>query len=244
MPNIVLFHRYPKDLLAPSGAWGPHHGPQPRRLLSRHFETTRHLLCKLDLETNWTGQHVSKRVKRMTKQQLFETSANRASQETTQIETLIGRLARTAELMDADINQEEKLASVSDPRDPAYPMIARSLKARRDNLTASISSLQALVNTGRNSTYSKQEEKASQSTAQIETLIRRLARTAEIMDADIKHEEKLAQVSDPRDPAYPMVAQSLKARRDNLRASIISLQSLLNAGGPQCPTARSVTAHD
>jgi type II secretory pathway component PulJ len=180
----------------------------------------------------------------MTKQQLFETSANRASQETTQIETLIGRLARTAELMDADINQEEKLASVSDPRDPAYPMIARSLKGRRDNLTASISSLQALVNTGRNSTYSKQEEKASQSTAQIETLIRRLARTAEIMDADIKHEEKLAQVSDPRDPAYPMVAQSLKARRDNLRASIISLQSLLNAGGPQRPTARSVTAHD
>jgi hypothetical protein len=176
----------------------------------------------LDLENELERQLVSKWVKQMTKQQLFETSW-------AQIETLIGRLARTAGVMDADIRQEEQLASVSNPRDPAYPMIARALKARRDNLAASISSLRALVNTGRNSTCSKQEDRASQRTAQIEALIGRLAGTAEIMDADIRQEERLALVSDPRDPAYPMIARALKARRDNLTSSILSLQALINA---------------
>jgi hypothetical protein len=121
---------------------GPHHRRKPRRLLSHHLETTRHLLCKLDLENELERQLVSKWVKQMTKQQLFETSW-------AQIETLIGRLARTAGVMDADIRQEEQLASVSNPRDPAYPMIARALKARRDNLTSSILSLQALINAER-----------------------------------------------------------------------------------------------
>jgi hypothetical protein len=121
---------------------GPHHQRKPRRLLSHHLETTRHLLCKLDLENELERQLVSKWVKQMTKQQLFETSW-------AQIETLIGRLARTAGVMDADIRQEEQLASVSNPRDPAYPMIARALKARRDNLTSSILSLQALINAER-----------------------------------------------------------------------------------------------
>jgi hypothetical protein len=208
---------------------GPHHRRKPRRLLSHHLETTRHLLCKLDLENELEWQLVSKWVKQMTKQQLFETSWDKASQKMAQIETLIGRLARTAGVMDADIRQEEQLASVSNPRDPAYPMIARALKARRDNLAASISSLTALVNTGRNSTCSKQEDRASQRTAQIEALIGRLAGTAEIMDADIRQEERLALVSDPRDPAYPMIARALKARRDNLTSSILSLQALINA---------------
>src|ERR1700746_1396419 len=85
---------------------GPHHRRKPRRLLSHHLETTRHLLCKLDLENELERQLVSKWVKQMTKQQLFETSW-------AQIETLIGRLARTAGVMDADIRQEEQLASVS-----------------------------------------------------------------------------------------------------------------------------------
>ena len=73
---------------------------------------------------------------------------------------------------------------------------------------------------------------ASRDMAQIEALIRRLARTADVVDADIKHEEQIAFVSDPRDPAYPMLARTLKARRDNLRASIVSLRALVNPGSP------------
>jgi hypothetical protein len=50
------------------------------------------------------------------------------------------------------------------------------------------------------------------------------------MDTDIRHEEQLASVSNSRDPAYPMIARTLKARRDNLMASIVFLQALVNAG--------------
>ena len=84
----------------------------------------------------------------MAKQHRFETVRDKAPRDTTQVEKLIGRLARTAEIMESDIRHEEQLASVSDPRDPAYPMIARTLKARRDNLMASIVFLQAMVNAG------------------------------------------------------------------------------------------------
>ena len=81
----------------------------------------------------------------MAKQHLFETARDIAPRDMSQIEKLIGRLARTAEIIDTDIRHEEQLVSVSDTRDPAYPMIARTLKARRDNLIASIGFLQALV---------------------------------------------------------------------------------------------------
>jgi hypothetical protein len=77
----------------------------------------------------------------MAKQQQFET----APQDVARIETFIARLARTAELLDEDIKGEEEGASVWDPRDPGYPMRARTLRTRRDNLRATIASLEALV---------------------------------------------------------------------------------------------------
>lgn len=63
---------------------------------------------------------------------------------------------------------------------------------------------------------------------QIETFISRLARTVEIITSDIAHEEQRSSVRDPHDPAYPMIARTLIARRDNLRASIVSLRAHAN----------------
>jgi len=77
----------------------------------------------------------------MAKQQRFET----APRNVVQIETFIARLARTAELLDEDIKQEEERASVRDPRDPGYPMRARTLRTRQENLRATIASLEALI---------------------------------------------------------------------------------------------------
>jgi len=44
-----------------------------------------------------------------------------------------------------DIEHEEAWAGVRDLSDPAYPMLARSLRARRENIGATIASLEALV---------------------------------------------------------------------------------------------------
>jgi hypothetical protein len=85
------------------------------------------------------------RVNSMTKQLPFGAVPKPAAHDVVQIETLIKRLARTAEIMDAEIGHEEQLSSVRDPGDPTYPMIARTLTARRDNLRASIVSLRKLI---------------------------------------------------------------------------------------------------
>jgi hypothetical protein len=90
-------------------------------------------------------QFVSNRVKSMTKQLPSEAVMKTAAHDVVQIETLIKRLARAAEIMDVEISYEEQLSSVRDPSDPAYPMIARTLTARRDNLRASVVSLQTLI---------------------------------------------------------------------------------------------------
>jgi hypothetical protein len=62
-----------------------------------------------------------------------------------QIATLIGSLSRSVELLTADIEHEEGRAGVRDVSDPTYPVLARSLRKRRDNITATIGSLQALA---------------------------------------------------------------------------------------------------
>jgi hypothetical protein len=61
---------------------------------------------------------------------------------------------------------------------------------------------------------------------QIATLIGDLSRTADILSADIEHEENRAGVRDVSDTAYPVLARSLRARRDNIRATIVSLENL------------------
>jgi hypothetical protein len=49
------------------------------------------------------------------------------------------------EMLTIDIEHEETQAGVRDLSDPTYPVLARSLRVRRDNIGATIASLEALV---------------------------------------------------------------------------------------------------
>ena len=62
-----------------------------------------------------------------------------------QIATLIADLWRSVEVLTADIEHEEMHSGVRNVADPNYPVLARSLRARRENLGATIASLEALT---------------------------------------------------------------------------------------------------
>ena len=83
----------------------------------------------------------------MRNQRLFDT-AHAATRDEVRIATLITALTRSMEVLSIDIDHEEERAQVCDILDAAYPMLARTLRARRDNLVATIAALEALVDTG------------------------------------------------------------------------------------------------
>lgn len=62
---------------------------------------------------------------------------------------------------------------------------------------------------------------------QLQALISDLRWRMQMLDADIREEERRAGISDPKNLAYPMLAQNLRARRDNIRVSITILESRL-----------------
>ena len=62
-----------------------------------------------------------------------------------QIETLVIHLSGRVRLLDSDIEAEEERTRCKDRRDAAYAILARTLVARRDNLSATIASLQERV---------------------------------------------------------------------------------------------------
>ena len=76
---------------------------------------------------------------------LPETLRTTAAVNRLRIATLIGNLSRSVELLTVDIEHEETQAGVRDLSDPAYPVLARSLRVRRDNLMETISLLEALA---------------------------------------------------------------------------------------------------
>ena len=76
---------------------------------------------------------------------LLETLRGTAATNKLQIATLIGSLSRSVELLTVDIAHEEARAGVRDLSDPAYPVLARGLRARRDNLMETIALLEALA---------------------------------------------------------------------------------------------------
>jgi len=76
---------------------------------------------------------------------LLETLRGTAAVNRLQIATLIGDLSRKVAILTTDIEHEETQAGVRDLSDPAYPVLARSLRVRRDNIWATIASLEALV---------------------------------------------------------------------------------------------------
>jgi hypothetical protein len=55
---------------------------------------------------------------------------------------LISNIDRHAQLLDQDIAEEEERAQVFYPSHPAYPILARALMARRDNLRTTIAALE------------------------------------------------------------------------------------------------------
>ena len=74
-----------------------------------------------------------------------ETFRGTAAVNRLQVVTLIGSLSHSVELLTAHIEHEEACARVRDPADRAYPILAKSLRARRDNIRATIASLAALI---------------------------------------------------------------------------------------------------
>jgi hypothetical protein len=76
---------------------------------------------------------------------LAETPRGTAAIKKLQIATLIGDLSRKADILTADIEYEEMRSGVRDLTDPAYPVLARSLRVRRENIGTTIASLEALV---------------------------------------------------------------------------------------------------
>jgi hypothetical protein len=63
---------------------------------------------------------------------------------------------------------------------------------------------------------------------QLHALISDLRWRTQMLDADILEEVRNAGISDPKDLAYPLLAQNLRARRDNLQMSIAILESRLS----------------
>jgi hypothetical protein len=60
--------------------------------------------------------------------------------------------------------------------------------------------------------------------ARVWWLIMDLSRAIALLDCDILAEEERALVFDPKDITYPLLAQTLRARRDNLKATIVALE--------------------
>jgi hypothetical protein len=55
--------------------------------------------------------------------------------------TLIETLSHSLSIVNVDIDTEEKCARASDVADPNYPMLARLLRGRPDNLKVAIAAL-------------------------------------------------------------------------------------------------------
>ena len=64
-----------------------------------------------------------------------------ADREATQTRTLIADLYRIVAILDADIAAEEEQVGVVDLTRPEYPLLARKLRARRDNLLETVGQL-------------------------------------------------------------------------------------------------------
>lgn len=70
----------------------------------------------------------------------------------TQLHALISDLRWRAQMLDADILEEERTAGISDPNNLAYPLLAQNLRARRDNLLISIAILESRLDKQINAT--------------------------------------------------------------------------------------------
>jgi hypothetical protein len=63
--------------------------------------------------------------------------------ERVRIEALIASLTRTLSSLTVDIRTEEERAGIADISSPVYPTLARHLRTRHENLSATIAELRA-----------------------------------------------------------------------------------------------------
>ena len=77
----------------------------------------------------------------MRQQHRFETDNETAFREAAQIRTLIDDLGRSIQILACEIETDEERAGLHDTSDSAYPILARTLATRRDNLTVTIAVL-------------------------------------------------------------------------------------------------------
>jgi hypothetical protein len=59
------------------------------------------------------------------------------------LDRLIADLRRSLQLLETDLQLEERTARILDVSDPTYPTTARALRLRRDNLAGTINTLEA-----------------------------------------------------------------------------------------------------
>ena len=71
------------------------------------------------------------------------------------------------------------------------------------------------------------DDAANRQAAKVKALVNELNRRVDILESDIAREEQRAGVSDPFNAAYPVLARTLTAHRDNLRQTIAVLEQRL-----------------
>ena len=81
--------------------------------------------------------------KQMNFQPRFETMRDSAVREIAALSKILADLVRTVHQIESDIAAEEERARVSDRSDVKYPVLARTLIERRNNLKATIAALEA-----------------------------------------------------------------------------------------------------
>lgn len=77
------------------------------------------------------------------------------------------------------------------------------------------------------------------STMQLQALIADLRWKVQLLDSDIQDEEQRAHVSDPAALAYPMLALTLRGRRENLLVTIAALEDRLKSLEPSADWTRA-----
>jgi len=78
----------------------------------------------------------------MNMQPQFKTTDESSAREVGVISRMLADLVRTVQLIESDIAAEEERARISDRSDTKYPILARTLIERRDNLKVTIAALE------------------------------------------------------------------------------------------------------
>jgi hypothetical protein len=70
------------------------------------------------------------------------TSRETTLKEAAVFRSMLGDLGRTIQILHIDIRNEEERVRIFDKADPLYPVLARTLTSRRDNLIATVADLE------------------------------------------------------------------------------------------------------